>query len=344
MNDHLIQCDATYQLRRKVLVGMCVVLGGTSLLFGLANVFYFGKNATLLGIIELVYFVVSFTMLQYVRKSTQPNWFLGFHCVVLTFLISYGTYVSRTESTVYLWAVVLPTVFYLALGIRIGFIWSLIFLCLEVTVLYYSLDEQLMTYFATYLNLVMAYIFVWAISHVYEDSRVRGVEQLNSLAHQDALTGAQNRLALVTTFKQNPLSLNGCYLFALDLDDFKAINDNYGHAGGDEVLKEVVRRLDKVVTRQQIYRMGGEEFVVLLEPKRVADVGLPQLIEQLQSSVMESPIIFDSRNIHVTFSAGVEQFTLNEGLDKTLSKADNGLYLAKKAGKKCSFFQGKAVA
>lgn len=344
MNDHLIQYNATQQLRRKVLVGMCIVLGLAGLLFGLVNILYFGARARVLGILELVYFVACFGMLFYIWKRDQPSWFLIFHCVVLTFLICFGTYVSRIESSLYIWAIALPTVFYLALGLRVGFYWSLICLALELFALHFALQDSVLVRSTVLLNFVLAYVFVWTISHVYEDSRVKGVDRLNVLAHQDALTGAQNRLALVTAFQQQPVALEGSYLYTLDIDDFKVINDSYGHAAGDEVLKEVVRRLENVVNRQKIYRMGGEEFVVVLEPELIPERGVTELVEKLQSSVMGSPINFNSTSINVTFSAGVEQFTCSEGLDKTLSKADNGLYLAKKAGKKCSFYQGKAVA
>lgn len=343
MNSGSVQCNATQQLRRKVLIGMCIVLGLTALLFGLINIIYYGERAIALGILELIYFVISFAMLGYVWKRSQPTWFLVFHCVVLTFLICFGTYISRVESSLYLWAVALPTVFYLALGLRVGFFWSMSCLLLELVALNFALRETVLIPSLVLVNFIMAYIFVWTISHVYEDSRVKGVDRLNSLAHQDALTGAQNRLSLITAFNQRPKQFDGSYLFTLDIDDFKAINDSYGHAGGDEVLRQVVMRLGHVVGSQHIYRMGGEEFVVVLMPELVNTHGLTELVEKLQNCVMEAPTTFQSTQIKVTFSAGLERFTHQEGLDRTLSKADNGLYLAKKAGKKCSFYQGEVL-
>ncbi|KJY83154.1 diguanylate cyclase [Vibrio galatheae] len=344
MNNDLIQCNATQQLRRKVLIGMCIVLGVAALLFGLSNIFYFGPRAKVLGMLELAYFAASLAMLVHIWRRKQPSWFLIFHCVVLTFLICFGTYVSRIESSLYLWAVALPTVFYLALGLRVGFYWSLSCMLLELVALHFALQETVLVRSAVLLNFVLAYIFVWTISHVYEDSRVKGVDRLNALAHQDALTGAQNRLSLVTAFKQSPAQLEGSYLFTLDIDDFKSINDNYGHAAGDEVLKEVVYRLSQVVSRQHIYRMGGEEFVVVLTAERVDEVGAITLVKQLQSRVMKTPIRFEDIDISVTFSGGLEQFTQQAGLDKTLSRADNGLYLAKKSGKQCAFYQGTRLS
>ncbi|NVD06301.1 GGDEF domain-containing protein [Vibrio sp. JPW-9-11-11] len=343
MNNQLISCDATHRLRAKVLVGMCAILGSTALLFGLINLFYYGERATLLGIIELGYFVICFTMLQHVKKQVQPNWFLAFHCFVLTLLICFGTYISRIESSVYLWAVVLPTVFYLGLGLKIGFIWSFICLCLQLMVLHFAFDGFDSSNAALLLNLSMAYIFVWTISHVYEDSRAKGVDRLNNLAHRDALTGAQNRLSLITVFKQSPNKLQGCIVYILDLDDFKEINDRYGHAAGDEVLKQVVIRLSQVVNEQQIYRMGGEEFVVVLTPHQVQQTGLFALVKQLQTCVMTEPVIFQGESIAISFSAGLEHFNRHVGLDQTLSKADKELYLAKNSGKGRCFYQGQAV-
>nr|WP_241210050.1 GGDEF domain-containing protein [Vibrio brasiliensis] len=216
-------------------------------------------------------------------------------------------------------------------------------LLLELVALNFALRETVLVPSLILINFIMAYIFVWTISHVYEDSRVKGVDRLNSLAHQDALTGAQNRLSLITAFNQSSKQFEGFYLFTLDIDDFKAINDSYGHAAGDEVLRQVVLRLGRVVGTQHIYRMGGEEFVVVLTRQLVNENGLPELVGKLQDCVMDTPITFQSTQIRVTFSAGLEKFTRQEGLDRTLSKADNGLYLAKKAGKKCSFYQGEAL-
>lgn len=344
MINPLIHCNATQQLRRKVLIGMCVVLGLAALLFGLTNLFYFGSRANVLGIIELAYSAVSFAMLGYVCQRQQPNWFLIFHCVILTFLIGYGTYVSHIESSLYLWAVALPTVFYLALGLRLGFCWSLVCLMLELMALDVALERSTLVRSAVYLNFMLAYLFVWTISHVYEDSRVKGVNRLNALAHQDALTGAQNRLSLVTTFRRGAEQFEGSFLLALDIDDFKSINDSYGHAAGDDVLKQVVERLSSLVGRQHIYRMGGEEFVVLLPEDKRKQVGISELIRQLEACVVGKPIYYQGHELEVTFSAGVEQFSQKKGLDKTLSLADRDLYLAKKSGKRSTFYQGEVLS
>ncbi|MFB9214967.1 GGDEF domain-containing protein [Vibrio sinaloensis] len=343
MSHHLIHCNATQQLRRKVLIGMCIVLGLAAFLFGLTNLFYFDDRANVLGIIELIYCATSFAMLFYIWKREQPSWFLIFHCVVLTFLISYGTYASRIESSLYLWAVALPTVFYLALGLRLGFYWSLACLLLELAALDVALENSALVRSAVYLNFVLAYVFVWTISHVYEDSRVKGVDSLNTLAHQDALTGAQNRLSLVTTFEQRAKLLEGCFLLTLDIDDFKSINDSYGHAAGDDVLKQVVERLATVAGQQHIYRMGGEEFVIVLPNTSSQQTGISRWVKQLQASVMGKPMCFQGSELEVTFSAGVEQFSQAKGLDKTLSLADKDLYLAKKSGKRSTFYQGKVL-
>lgn len=343
MSNSLVQHNATHQLRRKVLIGMCVVLGISALFFGLTNVFYFGARAKVLGIIELVYFAVSFSMLVYVWRREQPNWFLVFHCVVLTFLICFGTFVSRVESSLYLWAVALPTVFYLALGLRMGFYWSLVCLSLELVALHFALEEPILVRSAVLLNFILAYIFVWTISHVYEDSRVKGVDRLNALAHQDALTGAQNRLSLVTTFDQRAAQLEGSFLLTLDIDDFKVINDSYGHAAGDEVLKQIVERLAGFVGIQQVYRMGGEEFVVIIHAKSVREKGLSKLVMLLQDCVMGRKIYFQGIELNVTFSAGIEKFSQTQGLDKTLSLADKDLYLAKESGKKRTYYRGEPL-
>ncbi|MDN3683596.1 GGDEF domain-containing protein [Vibrio sinaloensis] len=120
----------------------------------------------------------------------------------------------------------------------------------------------------------------------------------------------------MTTFEQRAKLLEGCFLLTLDIDDFKSINDSYGHAAGDDVLKQVVERLATVAGQQHIYRMGGEEFVIVLPNTSSQQTGISRWVKQLQASVMGKPMCFQGSELEVTFSAGVEQFSQAKGLDK----------------------------
>ena len=157
--------------------------------------------------------------------------------------------------------------------------------------------------------------------------------ELQRLATTDSLTGAANRrhfdetLALQVAQARRygePLSL-----VLLDLDHFKAINDDHGHAHGDEVLAEVSRRLQgSLRMTDRLARWGGEEFAVLLP--HCDDVAAVATAEKLRAVVSEPS--FPGVGT-VTASFGVAQLRPDEGPEQLLKRADAALYDAKAAGR-----------
>ena len=137
-----------------------------------------------------------------------------------------------------------------------------------------------------------------------------------------------------------PLSL----LF-LDFDDFKSINDTYGHTTGDLVLREMGRLLDgqpPIQRAQRIWRTsdvatryGGEEFAVLLPNTSVE--GAVSLAEQLRHCVTRLTSVPElaSRQLRLSCSIGVANFPTHAPLAGLVSAADQALYVAKNAGKNC---------
>ena len=159
---------------------------------------------------------------------------------------------------------------------------------------------------------------------------------LRALVLSDALTGLANRRAFMTQLAREahrhqrhgrPLSI-----LILDIDHFKRINDEWGHATGDEVLVQVGRLL-RQHTRERVdlaARYGGEEFVVLLPE---TDLQGAQLVaEKLAMRLREHPFATKGRALKVTASMGVTQYTGGDP-DQALRTADRNLYQAKEAGR-----------
>ena len=121
-------------------------------------------------------------------------------------------------------------------------------------------------------------------------------------------------------------------LLFLDLDDFKLVNDSYGHLVGDEVLKEVAHRLKNVVRIYDIVgRYGGEEFLIILPDTDLENA--KTLTERARKAIKE-PSISD---IRVTISLGITCMKENDQSIKDLiERADEGLYRAKNSGKDCA--------
>lgn len=153
-------------------------------------------------------------------------------------------------------------------------------------------------------------------------------------ASQDPLTGAINRRGLSLRLNsrldelnwQQPLSL-----ILLDLDHFKALNDQFGHTMGDTVLAEFVRLL-RIHLRgaDNVYRYGGEEFVVLVDADE--DKAL-QIAEKLRTAIANHELVPD---VDVTVSAGVAQAVAMDTEQSLINRADQALYRAKAAGRNYS--------
>lgn len=155
-------------------------------------------------------------------------------------------------------------------------------------------------------------------------------------ALRDPLTGAGNRIAMEQTLQREidmsrrhgqPLSL-----LMLDIDHFKSVNDTYGHAAGDHVLKEVAASIKQHLRNvDMVFRYGGEEFLILLSNtgrESAAMVG-----ERLRYAAQASDYWAANTRIELTVSLGCSTLLPGESAESVLRRADNALYVAKRAGR-----------
>ncbi|MDD0813667.1 diguanylate cyclase [Curvibacter sp. HBC28] len=157
--------------------------------------------------------------------------------------------------------------------------------------------------------------------------------QLAREAQQDPLTGLLNRRSI--NGQQQQLGKDrerSSSVLLLDLDHFKAINDELGHLAGDEVLKTVARRLlDGVRSADRVARWGGEEFLVWL-PSTPRE-GARLVAESLRERIGSTPIALPSGEVRVTVSIGVAEMLPDEHLEPAVARADEVLYEAKRSGR-----------
>jgi two-component system cell cycle response regulator len=172
-----------------------------------------------------------------------------------------------------------------------------------------------------------------------EDKLVRAREEMRFRATHDALTALWNRDAILSLL-QSELGRSARENFSLslllcDVDHFKAINDEYGHLEGDQVLRQVsVRLLDAIRETDAVGRYGGEEFLIIL---RSCDGGtLKERAEQVRRAINGSPFPTNHGSIRVSLSIGVhsvEDWDESISIESLLKKADAALYEAKAAGR-----------
>jgi diguanylate cyclase (GGDEF)-like protein/PAS domain S-box-containing protein len=171
------------------------------------------------------------------------------------------------------------------------------------------------------------------ISHFKEHER-----QLEQLAHFDALTGLPNRLVLADRLqKEMAQARRRSEVLAvafLDLDGFKAVNDQFGHDVGDQLLIIMSERMGQVLRESDtLVRIGGDEFVVLLPDVGDCDSCVPVIKRLL--SVASSPIDIKGSRVQVSASIGVTFYPQEEDVDseQLLRQADQMMYDAKQGGK-----------
>ena len=158
-------------------------------------------------------------------------------------------------------------------------------------------------------------------------------KKLQAISITDKLTTIHNRLGIDTAFeealKNSQMSHQEFGVILVDIDNFKSINDNYGHQVGDRVLQSIANILQKNIDNEDIVgRWGGEEFLVISPRKNMSEI--KQLAENLRKSIEE----YDFYKVgYVTASFGVSVICSDDTQDSLLKRVDKALYKAKESGK-----------
>ena len=160
------------------------------------------------------------------------------------------------------------------------------------------------------------------------------IKNTEKMARTDVLTGLNNRRAF---FDTAPSLLNNCHakelpasIVMFDVDYFKKINDEFGHAGGDVALQHVAKLIESELRKSDICcRFGGEEFAILLPNTSLDEANI--VAEKLRALIASSPVSFSRNQIPITASFGVAD--TGDTIDEILNNADHAMYRAKKDGR-----------
>ena len=160
------------------------------------------------------------------------------------------------------------------------------------------------------------------------------------MAETDGLTGLANHRAFhqvlsreIARANRNKLQFS---LISMDIDDFKKINDTYGHLMGDAILRDLTGRIMATVRQQDIVaRYGGEEFTVILPDTDLRGASI--LAERVRAGIASVPFSYSESEIPYTVSIGLSVYNGSTPREKRLliEDADNALYLSKNKGKNC---------
>jgi len=202
---------------------------------------------------------------------------------------------------------------------------------------------------ATILRWIFAANLVWAVLSLavigyffekrageIESSLLLANKRLTSLASTDPVTNLANRRIMLSRIDQEKEKLDqtgeAFTLIMIDIDNFKEINDEYGHDAGDFILVNLANIINFIVRKQdQVARWGGDEFLVFL-PETGTEGGRV-VAEKIRARIITTPFIYHEMDIPVTVTLGVSMCNTNIGIGNCIRKADLALYTGKQAGK-----------
>jgi len=234
---------------------------------------------------------------------------------------------------------------YASIGIRgtfviLSWIGSIILVFLDLGAeAYYIIDQGLQVAYSLF-NIQM--FFIAAIVQLslssflklfIEDYKNKKIAEFETQAHTDTLTGLYNRRyaeAFFEKLKEKNDRVSRCVAI-IDIDDFKLINDKYGHSAGDAVLKETAKIMKNSLRKTDvIFRWGGEEFLVIFDNVSLHIAHL--ILGKLRMNIKENTIVYNDLELKVTVTIGVSGFDPAKK-DESINICDDNLYKGKTSGK-----------
>ncbi|MBR1404571.1 MAG: GGDEF domain-containing protein [Treponema sp.] len=181
-------------------------------------------------------------------------------------------------------------------------------------------------------NIFLVVLCLWLITYLVQK---RLAHELEKLADYDALTLLHNRRSMKThisnVMKQAEKGEGTFTLLMCDLDNFKRVNDTFGHDCGDLILKTVANIISCDVKKDDmVFRYGGEEILVMV----LADPEITgRVAERIRSDVANEKITYNDKNVGITITIGVAGYKPNATVDELIKIADDKLYFGKNNGK-----------
>ncbi|MDC5807155.1 GGDEF domain-containing protein [Vibrio europaeus] len=323
--------STTDTVERSVLKTTSFFLAITGAGFTIVNFFIW--DVPKFGYIDFAYTLLCLFIYLRIQFGHYKPWYSALLICGLSLILIYSLAVAKGYSILVFWTFCMPPVFHILLNRYVGSAVTFAFFLIVVSIFLSYPPINHSTGHTTF-NFAIPYILIWAIAFVHEDVRAKTQQKLSNAALLDPLTGARNRLCMENDFSHHSEFLSHHYLLHIDLDHFKQVNDNYGHACGDEVLKSVSKAVLSLPNVEYLYRVGGEEFCVLLCAKNEEQA--MEMSESIRLAIKELKIDFNHQEIRVSFSAGLRALIVVDDsilLDQTMAETDQALYRAKAQGR-----------
>ncbi len=194
----------------------------------------------------------------------------------------------------------------------------------------YPLPLNVAFYFQVFWGVIVFAITI-SLLYIFASLSVGTYEFLTQRVRHDQLTDLPNRYFLFDYLEelQRETEMEGYWAALIDIDDFKKINDTYGHNCGDAVLKGVAPILQESFAGDAVCRWGGEEFILIGKP----DENLEQKLNRLRKTIENHTFFFDTVQLHITVTIGVADYRPEYDIRRWIGEADQRMYQGKMAGK-----------
>jgi diguanylate cyclase (GGDEF)-like protein len=338
-NQHFTKENSDY--RRVITVNFSLtILVIATLFYALFNIFY--NQDYLFAGLHLASMILSSFSLIYFKKT---------HNLLVTSIMIEIIFVSLTSALIiidkntyfiFLWALLVPPVSYFVLGRRPGSYIALAYFIFFIVSLFIYPPTLSPDYLDvnSLANIIGSFVACGMVVRYYEISRMdtlielqRSNGELKKLSETDKLTTLYNRLklddVLECEIRRAEQTLKPLSIIMIDIDDFKRINDEFGHLVGDSVLMEGAYLMKKNLPPHiTIGRWGGEEFLIVCPH---TDIVTATVISNNLRDLIDN-YLFDGK-IRFTISLGVSVWENGDTIETVVRKADHALYLAKEKGK-----------
>lgn len=267
----------------------------------------------------------------------------------------YLLYSGGANNTGPLWIFMTAPVTLFICGLRFGILNLIIFTLISSCILLAPFDFLLATQYPLdyKLRLISSFLTVSALTALYEYSRetsYRSMQEISqkfeALSKLDPLTQLSNRRDAknIIEYEQRRLARNqtALSLIICDVDNFKHVNDEFGHDVGDCVLVELAKIFKQCVrTQDTVARWGGEEFLFIL-PDTSSDQA-KVIAQKIHSAIKKSNPLCKSQMFDTTVSMGISTVVTDKNIDIAIKTADKNLYKAKNTGKNRSYAQSGEI-
>jgi len=322
--------------------------------------FYYTQGKPVLLSAVLVVFGFIGLILAVIIATRPDSGKLVRHSIASTILVTDSlVFLTQTDSPEQIvWFVTYPIYLFLITGFRNGLIYT--FLLLSVFVFGYNfplfLGHTPHIPYEIMVHAIIACIIAVVVVSYFQYRIEKYEKNMEKIAFYDHLTGAMSRHWMDTRLQEEiqalhrkqitqPDQLDENSLFSLilfDMDNFKKINDNYGHRLGDEALVKSIRSVVHHLRASDfVARWGGEEFLIFLRSTSLE--GAVIVAEKIRKDIMRNQVYVDKIKISVTASFGVAQFQSDDTLESLVHRADSCMYIAKNTGKNKVVYNNQSV-